>query len=247
MIDMALSLYRRVFVALLSLLFLAVFHYVCMINLSSFCCYREGDHGFGNCSFRFATSEVFFNHVFVEIYDEANETLAIRHASLLALGAKLAQARGRSARAYYSFRCHLLTYIVLSLLTCGDIHPIPGSGQAGLQMHQLTPASINNTMLQVIPTAANGHCFVYALCISIETFLNIRMSYHEIIRSLQNELIINEGLYMGFFSKPVDVFRQQARQYFQQKFYNSDFGDLLPLISANEFELQLIISASPRL
>ena len=81
----------------------------------------------------------------------------------------------------------------------------------------------------------------------METFLNIRMSYHEIIRSLQNELIINEGLYMSFFSKPVDICRQQARQYFQQKFYNSDFGDLLPLITANAFELQLIISASPRL
>ena len=52
---------------------------------------------------------------------------------------------------------------------------------------------------------------------------------------------------MGFFSKSVHDFSLQAKQYFQQKFYNSDFGDLLPLIAADAFEFQLIISASPRL
>ena len=118
-----------------------------MINLLSFYLYQDGVYDFGNCSFCFATSEVFFNRVSVKIYDETYETLAIRHASLLALGARLAEARGHSACACYSFCCHLLTYIVLSLLICGDIHPNPGSGLAGLKVQQLTSVSINNATL----------------------------------------------------------------------------------------------------
>ena len=50
-----------------------------------------------------------------------------------------------------------------------------------------------------------------------------------------------------FYSNSVETFRLQARQYFEQQCCNNYFGDLLPLIAANAFELQIVITSSSRL
>ena len=55
--------------------------------------------------FCFAMYGVFFNRVFVDIYDKVSEKLTISHASLL-IGARLAKATGGLAHAYYSFWHH---------------------------------------------------------------------------------------------------------------------------------------------
>ena len=86
---MAVSLYTR-FSGSFICSYMMVLCYFCIINLLLFYCNQDGFYDFENCYFRFATSEVFFNRVFVEIYDEANEALAICYALLLALGARLA-------------------------------------------------------------------------------------------------------------------------------------------------------------
>ena len=62
-------------------------------------------------------------------------------------------------------------------------------------------AVLNNILFQVIPTQDDGHCFMYALHISMETYLYEYVSYREIVYNLQKETMDNEGLYMGFLPK----------------------------------------------
>ena len=81
----------------------------------------------------------------------------------------------------------------------------------------------------------------------METHLSVRLLHHEILQRLRNEIIVNEEMYTNFFAHNIPLFRLQAMQYFDMKCYNSDFGDLLPLIAATAFDLQIIILAFPKL
>ena len=49
------------------------------------------------------------------------------------------------------------------------------------------------------------------------------------------------------FLPSVQAYRAQVTSYFDFKFYNSNFGDCLPLIAANTLQFQIIITSSERI
>ena len=132
----------------------------------------------------------------------------------------------------------------------------PNTGPLALLFNQPRLAMIDRTKLQVIPTpsvgvemtcSCDGHCFVHLLRVSTETYLRWVLPHEEILRLLKNEIVINEDVYTSLLSALIDGFCQQARCYFENKYFITDFGDLLPIICTNMLNLQIIITYTPKL
>ena len=70
------------------------------------------------------------------------------------------------------------SWLIAILLLCGDVHPNPEPPT--LLFNQPRLAMMDGTLLQVIPTPGDGHCFVNLLRVSMETYLHPVSPHEEI-------------------------------------------------------------------
>ena len=61
------------------------------------------------------------------------------------------------------------------------------------------------------------------------------------LNKVKNEGTVNEANYIAFFAGTADSLRSLARQYFDMRRYNTDFGDLVPLIAGISFQKRIVI------
>ena len=90
----------------------------------------------------------------------------------------------------------------------------------------------------IVPS--DGHCFIHALSASLQSQFQVGVSYDYIIRQLRNEVIVGENIYFAFYDSNLNAFHNDALNYFCYKYYNATFGNMLPLIAANAFDLTII-------
>ena len=67
----------------------------------------------------------------------------------------------------------------------------------------------------------DGHCFIHALKSSLQSQLQVGVSYDYIIRQLRNEVIVSENIYFPFYDSNLSAFHNDALKYFCYKHYNS--------------------------
>ena len=76
---------------------------------------------------------------------------------------------------------------------------------------------------------------------SLATYLKREYSYHDILKRVKSEATVNKANYTPFFAGIVDSLHSLAKQHFDLRRYNSDFGDLVPLIAASSFQMRFVI------
>ena len=87
----------------------------------------------------------------------------------------------------------------------------------------------------------NGHCFLYVLRASIQSYLRINISEEFITTPLRSEIDLHYDNYRPFISGSQDMFLAQLNRYFINRCYNSNAADLLSVIATNTFNINLII------
>ena len=99
--------------------------------------------------------------------------------------------------------------------------------------------------LQIMKTAGDGHCLLYAVLISWTLQLKTELppSLHMLKCAIFMESLCNRDIYMEYMHD-VNTNADYARsvsKYLLQKHYASAFGDLVPVIIANAMSLTVII------
>ena len=93
----------------------------------------------------------------------------------------------------------------------------------------------------IIKSASDGHCFVHSLvtCLRDQSYY---LDSNHILRAISDECITNCSKYlpyMGGISQ--QSFFKEKNEYVHEKLYNSNFGDIVPIICANALMINIII------
>ena len=99
---------------------------------------------------------------------------------------------------------------------------------------------LNANNLKVINATADGHCLLHSLATSFYYQLGKTNDYHDIKCSLFKETLRNRSAYINFTSNQRNL-TNLMKNYLLYKQYNSDYGDILPLVIANAFNIDLHI------
>ena len=164
-----------------------------------------------------------------------------------------------------------MTYLFLLMLSADDINPNPEHALQSLPqpgefltstfsnglptpdhvVHQRCVSQFSSMALAprdvivtILPTTADGHCFIHTLQTSIILYLHRDFTYVDLLHRLRNEVTLYEDLYLGFYAGSKQIFRYESTRYFLSEVYNSNFGDIIPLIAANALNTQIIICLS---
>ena len=165
-----------------------------------------------------------------------------------------------------------MTYLFLPFLSAGDVNPNPEHTLQSLpQPGEFLTSTFSNGLptpdhvvhhrcvsqfssmalaprdmtVTILPTTADGHCFIYALRTSIILYLHRDFTHVNLLHCLRNEVALYEDLYLGFYAGSKQMFRYESIRYFLSKVYNSNFGNIIPLIAANALNIQIEICLSP--
>lgn len=103
----------------------------------------------------------------------------------------------------------------------------------------------HDNCLQIMRTAGDGHCLLYAIIISCTVQLPKENppSIHMLKCVIFMESLENRDIYMEYLHN-VDTYADFAlcvSRYLLQKHYNNNFGDLIPVMIANALSLSLQI------
>ena len=141
--------------------------------------------------------------------------------------------------------------VLIILLLITGVEPNPGppgptplcSTLACWPLPRLQPSSILLTEVQ--PTPCDGRCFLHAQCMSSRSQLHINLLYAILHRLISNEATFNVINYLNFFRGTVNDYHYQVSLYFDNKIYNTNFGDFLPLVAADAFVTRIKYCLSP--
>ena len=127
------------------------------------------------------------------------------------------------------------------LLLSGNIQSNPGSLAANnnINRNALLPFSI--VTVHLVTTLSDRHCFIHALRYSLATNLKCEYLYHDILNRVKNKTTVNEANYTAFFAGTIDSLSSLTRQYFDLRYYSTNFGDLVPLIASKSFLIRIVI------
>ena len=83
-------------------------------------------------------------------------------------------------------------WIILLLLSCGDVHPHPGPAAPAIdQQLFVLPSLAQLVTVLVITIPGDGLCFIHVSFISMATCLHATLEQQEVLRLLRNEIIVN--------------------------------------------------------
>ena len=71
------------------------------------------------------------------------------------------------------------------------------------------------------------------------------MPYDTLKKWLIDESRSNDNIYLPYYNRSNKTFRQQSSHYFNQKLFNNDFVDLIPMIVANALTLRIVLCSLP--
>ena len=101
---------------------------------------------------------------------------------------------------------------------------------------------------RVLSSPADGHCLLYSLVTVCKTQLlpemNVKVS--ELLKQMERELVDNIGTYRAFLiNSKAGYILTSFKSYAELKKYNSDFGDMVPLLAANTLGIKIVSVGIP--
>lgn len=120
-----------------------------------------------------------------------------------------------------------------------NIDPIQHSADNTTNIDSVQQLSINTTNhYTVIPSPTDGHCFLHSIstCLGAQ---GINLSTAELILLIQEDFFVHLQTY-SIFCPDIDLVNQ-LKLYTTERIYNTDFGDLVPLITANAIKCNIKI------
>ena len=97
-------------------------------------------------------------------------------------------------------------------------------------------------MYNVTPVPADGFCFMHALSVSFVAQKRHQFSVQTLLYMLDIESEQNTNEYMPYFpSRNRELFYDQKRAYINHGIYNTNFGDIVPLIMAHALNNEIHI------
>ena len=101
------------------------------------------------------------------------------------------------------------------------------------------------------PSPPDGHCFIHSVVTAYTTQLTDEqpISYDDLLSKFETQTLNNVDLYSRYLNvdvsevkqDPVDVLLKGLALYTKKRIYNQDFGDLVPLITANALGCDILI------
>ena len=107
---------------------------------------------------------------------------------------------------------------------------------------QLPLQLVDFSTIEFLPVRDDRHCFIYVLRESNLSHLRIHISEEFISKRIFNEFEINFLNYLSFTSKSREIFFVLLKRYFNNKVYNSNAADLLPVVVFNAFHKNVIVA-----
>lgn len=102
-------------------------------------------------------------------------------------------------------------------------------------------SSVNANNTSIIPSAPDGHCFLHSIvtALTYEGYSNYCVSTNVLCDLIYSEVLNNLNVYTAFCLTN-DIIHQM-NNYILHKIYNTDFGDIVPLIISNAISFPLRI------
>ena len=112
----------------------------------------------------------------------------------------------------------------------------------------VTQTILNNYGLSIVRTPGDGHCILHAFQSSWKSQIHNRSepSLESMSHEVFIECVTNREKYLPFTGLSASMFVSEMRNYLLNKSYNSVFCDLIPLILANVFGVDITILNSTR-
>ena len=102
---------------------------------------------------------------------------------------------------------------------------------------------LHDSGFKLIPTPGDGHCFIHAFLLSwaVQIILKKCPSFEDVRSSIFLECVSNRNLYTPFTCGDISTFTKATKRYLLQGIFDSDFCDIVPLICANVFGVNIVI------
>ena len=123
-------------------------------------------------------------------------------------------------------------WLLLLLTTAGNIQPNPGPALTQFTQHQPS-AEVCLQCAQPMSTSSDGHCLLYAVTISIHSFLNVHIPVSQLIWYTHYEFMQNYNEYLPFTGLAYNTYVRHVNNYFQYKQWQSPVVDIMPAAIAN--------------
>jgi hypothetical protein len=79
-----------------------------------------------------------------------------------------------------------------------------------------------------VSTISNGHCLLYAIEISMATYLGIHIPVTEIIEKMKHELLVRHTSYIPFICATQTQYIALLNKFFDDKQWNNRLVDIIP-------------------
>ena len=100
------------------------------------------------------------------------------------------------------------------------------------------------SLFEIKQAPADGHCLLHSFvaCVNSQLYGYAHYDLADVIVAIHKETMANIAEYAAYFrNENSATLLRDMEKYLYQKHYNTRFGDLVPMILANAFQLNLIL------